>query len=359
MASPIPEIPADSIAPVETVLADVSDSERFKRAGAISDRLVDNIETVVYGKREEIKLILAALVCGGHVLLEDVPGTAKTVLARATARSIEGAIASRIQCTPDLQPTDVTGLSVFNPKTRDFEFKPGPIFANVVLVDEINRAMPKTQSALLEAMAEGQVTVDGVTRRLPDPFLLLATENPIEYEGTFSLPEAQLDRFFLRTALGYPSVEDELRILGEQRFAHPLESLTAVVSVEDFRELDLAVRNVYVDRLLTSWIVKLVRATRTAEPVAVGSSVRGSLALERAARAWALLSGREYVVPGDIQKVFVPVLAHRVVFKPSFLARAHEAGGDDPIRALETLCFQTAPAPGSDMSPLWPGPPER
>ena len=194
-----------------------TDEERFARPIELSDRFLDNIETVVYGKREEIKLVVAALICGGHVLFEDVPGTAKTVLARAIAGSIEGASTTRIQCTPDLQPTDVTGLSVYNQKEREFEFRAGPIFANVVLVDEINRAMPKTQSALLEAMAEHQVTVDGETRPLPDPFLLLATENPIEHEGTFPLPEAQLDRFFLKTSLGYPDVEDELRIIREQR----------------------------------------------------------------------------------------------------------------------------------------------
>ena len=211
MTSPFPQPTPATIAPVEPVVSAPSEPQRFERAGAISDRLVDNIETVVYGKRDEIKLVLTALACDGHVLLEDVPGTAKTVLARAIAGSIDGAIPQRIQCTPDLQPTDVTGLSVFDQRTRSFEFRPGPIFANVVLVDEINRATPKTQSALLEAMAERQVTVDGVTRELPYPFLLLATENPIEYEGTFPLPEAQLDRFFLRTALGYPEIEDELR----------------------------------------------------------------------------------------------------------------------------------------------------
>src|ERR687884_663207 len=196
-----------------TEAARLEGSDRFQRAAALADRFLENIESVVHGKQEEIKLVLAALVCGGHVLFEDVPGTAKTVLARAIAQSIDGAAPSRIQCTPDLQPTDVTGLSVYNQKTRDFEFRPGPIFANVVLVDEINRAMPKTQSALLEAMAERQVTVDGVTRELPEPFLLLATENPIEHEGTFPLPEAQLDRFFMRTALGYPAREVEARIL--------------------------------------------------------------------------------------------------------------------------------------------------
>src|SRR6266545_3206849 len=273
-----------------TEAARVEGSDRFQRAAVLAERFLDNIESVVYGKRDEVKLVVAALVAGGHVLFEDVPGTAKTVLARAIAQSIEGATPSRIQCTPDLQPTDVTGLSVFNQKDRDFEFRPGPIFANVVLVDEINRAMPKTQSALLEAMAEQQVTVDGDTRVLPDPFLLLATENPIEHEGTFSLPEAQLDRFFLKTALGYPSADDELRVLEEQRFQHPLARLEAAVTLEDVLELRTAVRHVYVDEILRRWIVDLVRVTRDLDGVAMGASVRGSLALERAARAWALLS---------------------------------------------------------------------
>ena len=242
------------------------------------------------------------------MLLEDVPGTAKTVLARAIAGTIEGATPSRIQCTPDLQPTDVTGLSVFDQKTRDFEFRPGPIFANVVLVDEINRATPKTQSALLEAMAECQVTVDGVTRELPYPFLLLATENPIEYEGTFPLPEAQLDRFFLRTALGYPGLEDELRILEQQRFAHPLEALEPAcpsrTSTSSAPRRSTSTSTTYSIAGSSSSCAR--RASH--ESVVIGSSVRGSLALERAARAWALLDGRGYVIPEDIERLFVPVL---------------------------------------------------
>jgi MoxR-like ATPase len=315
------------------------------RAAEIADRFLANIETAVHGKRAEIKLVLSALMCGGHVLFEDVPGTAKTVLARAIAGSIQGATTTRIQCTPDLQPTDVTGLSVFNQKERDFEFRAGPIFANVVLVDEINRAMPKTQSALLEAMAEQQVTVDGVTRELGEPFLLLATENPIEYEGTFPLPEAQLDRFLLKTALGYPAAEEEVQILIEQRYGHPLGSLEPVVRLEEVRQLRRAVQDVYVDPLLQRWIVDLVRATREHEGVAIGSSVRGSLALERAARAWALLDGRDYVVPEDIERLFVPVLVHRMTFRPSFLAEARTVGWDEAVSMFQRRCLERAPRP--------------
>ena len=322
--------------------------ERFGRAWQLAERFLANIETVVHGKREEVKLVLAALICDGHVLFEDVPGTAKTVLARAIAQSIEGAAPSRIQCTPDLQPTDVTGLSVFDQKRRQFEFRPGPIFADVVLVDEINRAMPKTQSALLEAMAEHQVTVDGETRVLPDPFLLLATENPIEYEGTFPLPEAQLDRFFLKTALGYPGADDELKILQEQRSGHPLKWLEPVVNVDEVGELRQAARDVYIDDLLQRWIVDLVRTTRELDSVAIGASVRGSLALERAARAWALLDGRSYVIPEDVDKLFVPVLMHRIVFKPTFLADARRVGWEHAVEDFCGHCHRAAPRPAAD-----------
>jgi MoxR-like ATPase len=331
-----------------TEAARVEGSDRFQQAAVLAERFLDNIEGVVYGKREEIKLVVAALVAGGHVLFEDVPGTAKTVLARAIAQSIEGATPSRIQCTPDLQPTDVTGLSVYNQKERDFEFRAGPIFANVVLVDEINRAMPKTQSALLEAMAEQQVTVDGETRVLPDPFLLLATENPIEYEGTFPLPEAQLDRFFLRTALGYPDAEDERRILDEQRHGHPLRLLEPVISVEEVQEIKTAAQAVYVDELIKTWIVDLVRATREHESVAIGASVRGSLALERGARGWALLHDRSYVVPDDVDRLFLPVLMHRVVFRPAFLAEARRSGWPAAAESFRDACLQQAPRPVAD-----------
>jgi MoxR-like ATPase len=331
-----------------TEAARVEESDAFREAARLADRFLDNIETVVHGKREEIKLVLAALVCGGHVLFEDVPGTAKTVLARAIAQSIDGATPSRIQCTPDLQPTDVTGLSIFNQKERDFEFRPGPIFANVVLVDEINRAMPKTQSSLLEAMAEQQVTVDGETRVLPDPFLLLATENPIEYEGTFPLPEAQLDRFFLKTALGYPDADDERRILVEQRTGHPLRLLEPVLSVEEVQELKRAAQEVYVDELIQRWIVELVRATRESELVAIGASVRGSLALERAARGWALLNDRSFVVPGDVERLFGPVLMHRIVFRPSFLAEARRNGWHAASADFRESCLAAAPKPEAD-----------
>jgi MoxR-like ATPase len=320
-------------------------AEGHRRASEVAERLLANIETVVLGKTDEIKLVLAALACEGHVLLEDVPGTAKTVLARAIAQSVEGAAPSRVQCTPDLQPTDVTGLSVYNQKERDFEFRPGPIFANVVLVDEINRAMPKTQSALLEAMAERQVTVDGVTRRLPDIFLLLATENPIEHEGTFPLPEAQLDRFFVKTPLGYPPRDDERRIIEQQRHGHPLGHLRPVVSVDEVRGLQDAVTDVYVDDLIATWVVDLVRATRTLDEVSIGASVRGSLALERAARAWALLHGRDFVTPEDVEELFLPVLGHRIIFAPQFLVEMRKSGRVAGLARFRELCFERAPRP--------------
>jgi MoxR-like ATPase len=314
----------------------------------IAQRLLENIETVVHGKREEIRLVLSALISGGHVLLEDVPGTAKTVLARSIAGSIAGAVPSRIQCTPDLQPTDATGLSIFNQELLKFEFQPGPIFANVVLVDEINRAMPKTQSALLEAMAEQQVTVDGVSRPLPDPFLLIATENPIEYEGTFPLPEAQLDRFFIRTSLGYPGEDEEVQIVREQRRRHPLTDLEPVVTKAEIGELRAACQEIYVDELVDEWVVRLVRTTRTLAEVDVGASVRGSLAMVKTARAWALLHGRAYVMPEDVERLFIAILGHRLLLAPSYLAETRNLARSEALEQIKRRCLELVPAPRPD-----------
>jgi MoxR-like ATPase len=321
--------------------------ERLARAIAVVERLRENAETVVIGKREQIRIVLTALACGGHVLLEDVPGTAKTVLARALAGSIEGAQTSRVQCTPDIQPTDVTGLSIWDPRERQFEFRPGPVFANVLLVDEINRAMPKTQSALLEAMAEHQVTVDGTTRQLPAPFFLIATENPIEQEGTFPLPEAQLDRFFLRTSLGYPDEDEELRIVQDQRGGHPLDALRPVVSIPDVLELQEAIDDVYVDPIVQRWIVALIRATRAVEFISLGASVRGSLALERATRAWALVHGRDHAEPEDVEQLFAPVVAHRLLLEPEFLSDS-DLSADEIGRRVWQRCLELAPRPAPD-----------
>jgi MoxR-like ATPase len=322
--------------------------EKFDDAIDVAERLRRNVETVVLGKDDAVTLVTAALACGGHVLLEDVPGTAKTVLARAIAASIEGAVANRIQCTPDLQPTDITGLSIWNPQTRLFEFRAGPVFANVLLVDEINRALPKAQSALLEAMAERQVTVDGVTRSLPAPFLVIATENPIEQDGTFPLPEAQLDRFFLRTSLGYPSVDDEMRILDDQLHGHPLSKLRPVVKLEELDVLVTAVEGVYVDPLLKRWIVDLVRATRDLDIVQVGASVRGSLALERASRAWALLHGRHFAVPEDVEFIFAPVIGHRLVLSPELVVE-NDLSRDEAVQRVFEACKERAHRP----EPAW------
>ena len=320
----------------------------LERAARSAERFLDNIEVAVRGKREEIRLVIAALICQGHVLLEDVPGTAKTVLARAIAQTVEEALASRIQCTPDLQPTDVTGLSIYDQKTREFEFRPGPIFATIVLVDEINRAMPRTQSALLEAMAERQVTVDGVTRALPDPFLVIATENPIEHEGTFPLPEAQLDRFAVRSGLGYPSRDIEVSVVLAQRHGHPLASLEAAVSASDLLRLQRAVEDVYVDDLIIGWIVDLVGATRSVEGLEVGASVRGSLMLDRTARAWALLQGRGHVLPSDVERLFLPVLGHRLALTPAYAAETRSIDRDEALEQVKERCLAIAPPPAPD-----------
>jgi MoxR-like ATPase len=289
------------------------------------ERVVENIETVIIGKREQIEYLLVALLCRGHVLIEDVPGTGKTMLARATAASM-GLDFNRLQCTPDLLPNDVTGVSLFNQQTSAFEFRPGPVLVNILLADEINRATPRTQAALLEAMQERQVTVDGVTRPLPDPFLVLATQNPIEFEGTFPLPEAQLDRFLIRMPLGYPEERDEIRMLRNLRKNHPIEMVQPVVDGAELPELYDLVTDVHVDDSLERYILDTVRATRAHPDVFVGASPRGSLALYKTAQALAALRGRDYVIPDDVKEMAPLALQHRLIVRPESQLRGRDAG---------------------------------
>jgi len=280
-----------------------------------SDQLINNIEKVIIGKRQTVELAIMGLLCQGHLLIEDVPGVGKTMLARSLARSL-GCSFSRIQFTPDMLPSDVTGVSIFNQVNREFEFRPGPILAQIVLADEINRATPKTQAALLEAMEERQVTVDGVTRSLPRPFLVLATQNPIEYEGTFPLPEAQVDRFMMRLRLGYPIFDDEILILEKQQFRHPFEDLDQAVTLDELIQMQEAVKSVYVSHALKGYIVELTRQTREHPEVYLGASPRGSLSLYRTAQARAAIYGRDFVLPDDVKALAVHTLAHRVILGP-------------------------------------------
>jgi MoxR-like ATPase len=283
---------------------------------ALAARVVDNVERVIVGKHREVELAVVALLCKGHILVEDVPGVGKTVLSKALARSL-GLTFKRIQFTPDLLPSDVTGVSIFNQLTSAFEFRPGPIIAQVVLADEINRATPKTQSALLEAMDERQITVDGVSYPLPEPFLVFATQNPIEYEGTFPLPEAQLDRFFLRLQIGYPAEREEVAILDAQQHVHPLESIGEVVTADDVLEAQRRIRDVFAAPAVKDYVVRIVAATRSHPDVYLGASPRGSLALIRAAQAFAAMQGRNYVVPDDAKALAAPTLGHRLILQPA------------------------------------------
>jgi MoxR-like ATPase len=295
------------------------------------DRVINNVEHVIVGKHHEVRLALVALLCRGHLLIEDVPGTGKTVLAKAIARSL-GCSFRRIQFTPDLLPSDVSGLSIYNQKTQEFEFRPGPIMSQVVLADEINRATPKTQSSLLECMEERQATIDGTTYPMPDPFLVIATQNPIEYEGTFALPEAQLDRFMIRLRLGYPQPLEEIMILDEQKRTHPLEEIDEVVGVEELREMQDAVREIYVDSTVSDYIVRLVNSTRNHPDVYLGASPRGSIALYRAGQALAGLLGRDYVIPDDVKALAEPALAHRLIIKTS--STIHDVQAGQVVREL-------------------------
>lgn len=295
------------------------------------DQLLDNIEKVIIGKRDTIELLLVALFSNGHVLLEDVPGVGKTMLARSLAVSLRG-LFKRLQCTPDLLPNDVTGVSVYNQKSGEFEFREGPVFSNVLLVDEINRATPRTQSALLEAMQERQVTVDGVTYKLPDPFLVLATQNPIEYEGTFPLPEAQLDRFLMRIKMGYPSKTDEGVILRALRREHPVENLASVIDTDQIFRVRKEIWDIHVDETMEAYVVDLMDATRNHHELALGCSPRASLALIRSAQAFAWVRGRDHILPDDIQYLAPVVLTHRLIVKPESQLRGHTA--DEILREI-------------------------
>jgi MoxR-like ATPase len=308
-------------------------------ARSVAQRIAENVERVIIGKREQVELAVMTLMCAGHLLVEDVPGVGKTMLARSLARS-SGCSFSRIQFTPDLLPSDVTGVSIYNQKSGDFQFRPGPLLTQVVLADEINRATPKTQSALLEAMEERQVTVDGVTHRTPQPFTVMATQNPIEYEGTFPLPEAQLDRFLIRLELGYPAAHDEVAMMDRQIHSHPLDELEQVSGPDDVIALQEAVHAVYVDVLIKQYIVALTDATRNHDSVYLGASPRGSLALQRLGQARALLDGRDFVLPDDIGALAYPALGHRIILN----AQARVKG----LTAAQVVeqCRERLPVPG-------------
>jgi MoxR-like ATPase len=307
-----------------------------------TDKIAGNIEKVIVGKRNAVDLAVICLLCQGHLLIEDVPGVGKTVLARSIARSL-GCSFSRIQFTPDMLPSDVTGVSIFNQVTREFEFRAGPVMAQIVLSDEINRATPKTQASLLEAMEERQITVDGTTHHLPRPFMVLATQNPIEYEGTFPLPEAQLDRFLVRLELGYPVLEDEINILDRQQFRHPIESLDKVVDSEELQAAQEEIKKVYVAPAVKRYLVEIVRQTRQHADVYLGASPRGSLALYRTGQARAAMQSRDFVLPDDIKALVHSTLSHRVILGPA--ARLRDLGAD---QILQDVLGKVA-VPGGDL----------
>lgn len=298
-------------------------------------KIIDNVEEVILGKNRVIKLALAAMMAEGHILFEDVPGVGKTILVRSLARSI-GCSFKRVQFTPDLLPSDITGVSIYNQKTNEFEFREGPILSQVVLADEINRATPRTQSALLESMAEKQITVEGISRRLADPFIVMATQNPIEYDGTFPLPEAQLDRFLIKLEIGYPEEQDEQQILENLQLEHPVETLEAVMIDQEFIELQDDVKKVHVDQKLRKYIVSLVNQSRNHSDLELGASPRGSIALMKMAQAWAVVNERDYIIPDDIKEIVPAVLAHRLIIKSKSRLR-----GADKEKIIDEIVRRT------------------
>jgi len=310
---------------------------------AFGELVIGNLEKVIVGKRQSIELIVIGLLCQGHVLIEDVPGVGKTMLARSLAKSLD-CVFNRIQFTPDMLPSDVTGVSIYNQQKNKFEFRAGPIIGQIILADEINRATPKTQAALLEAMEERQVTVDGETHILPKPFMVLATQNPIEYEGTFPLPEAQLDRFLLRLRLGYPSIADEIKVMDDQQLQHPLETLKSIVKLKEIQQAIDDVKKVYISPLIKKYIVELTTRTRQSADVYLGASPRGSLSLARAGQARAALMGRDHVLPDDIKALAISVLAHRIIVSPA--ARLRDLSSDRIMQEIVTA----TPVPGGDFS---------
>ena len=305
------------------------------------ENIISNLEKVIVGKTQAVEMVVIGLLCQGHILIEDVPGVGKTMLARSLAKSLD-CMFNRIQFTPDMLPSDVTGVSIFNQQKREFEFRAGPIMGQIILADEVNRATPKTQASLLEAMEEHQVTVDGITHPLPKPFMVLATQNPIEYEGTFPLPEAQLDRFLLRVRMGYPTPSEEIRILNGQQLRHPIEALKAVVKLKDLLSAIESIRKIFVSPAIERYIIDLVGRTRQSGDVYLGASPRGSLALFRAGQARAALQGRDYVLPDDIKALAIPVLGHRIIVSPA--ARLRELSAD---RIVQEVIYN-APVPGGD-----------
>lgn len=314
----------------------------MKTVKTFSDKLIANISKVIIGKKDTIELAVICLLCQGHLLIEDIPGVGKTMLARSLARSLDGSF-GRIQFTPDMLPSDITGVSIYNQSSKEFEFRSGPIMAEIVLADEINRATPKTQSALLEAMQENQVTVDGVTHLLPSLFMVLATQNPIEHEGTFRLPEAQLDRFLMRVRLGYPLEKDEIEILDRQQIQHPINELEVVASVKDVLSAQKKLRSVHIAPPVKSYLVNLVQRTRNHEDVYLGASPRGSLGLFRAGQATAAIQGRDYVTPDDIKRVARPILGHRLILAPG--ARLQNRNEDSILDEI----MENALVPGGDI----------